>query len=280
MNMKPIFLLFNLLLGFTLASSGFAQADEDPYVYGRILDVYDTPLPGVEVINTFNGKSVFSDERGFYHLTVDEEKFVIIRFEYFDHDAEDRKVFLRKGDIREINPMMRPMELLLLATSGYGDAPPPNMRNLRKPKPKPVPVAPTYGVSTTISTRNPQLPIAKLRSEVLAERAAKQKAAEAAKRAEEAAKAAAKRVEAERQAAIAAAKEKARKEKELAELLALRKQERVKTGQITLLKMLSFNAIPVQELTLKPIPVLKRKLPKVQPIVEPKRPWWQFWKKK
>lgn len=110
---RPIlWLVFTALILVALPHISRAQST-DPYIYGRVTDEGDQPLPGVSVVDLSTSKATTTNENGDYKLNFSDGHMAVIQYSFVGKRKEYREVSLRQDDIREINVVLFPENMLL-----------------------------------------------------------------------------------------------------------------------------------------------------------------------
>ena len=91
-----------------------ANAQEDPYIYGKVTNLTGSPLPGVNVTTNIQGTyGAVTDINGYYKIYVPAQTYITLKFSYVGFQNEQTIMWLEYGQLREVNMMLKGDDVLL-----------------------------------------------------------------------------------------------------------------------------------------------------------------------
>ena len=91
-----------------------ANAQEDPYIYGKVTNLIGSPLPGVNITTNVQGTyGTITDINGNYKLYVPSQTYITVKFTYVGFETEETIMWLEYGQLREVNMMLKGSDVLL-----------------------------------------------------------------------------------------------------------------------------------------------------------------------
>ena len=89
--------------------SSFKQVALDaPYIFGKVTDMNGRGVPNVEIYEASSGKKVYTSGSAYFNITIPAERHVYVYIKYEGKTIDDRQMWLKNGELREVNVIVPP----------------------------------------------------------------------------------------------------------------------------------------------------------------------------